>query len=424
MSQRANRRLPKVPVIIFVLLLAFSGFLLFRAANLTSAPATVTFWHALGSDHQTTLNELVAEFNAENPDIVVEAEYQGNYGALQQKLVAAMAAKRPPTISLVYNNWSAAFIEGDALVPIEKFVNDPDVGLSAAERNDYIASFVEANTWNGAWTTMPFNKSIYVLYYNEDLLTQAGVSAPTTMEELRSAAIAVTEQTEAKGLAVQANVDQFGVFLHAFGGEWINAEGQSAFNSAAGVAALQWMQDLVRVDEAAYYHDGYLDDEFNAGNTAMFFATVATIPWLSSENHAWGAAPIPATTTQASVVQGTDLAIFKESSPDQQEAAWRFIKWLTSPEINARWAVASGYLPVRDAATQTELYQNHVNSAPEKYNAGVSQLHQARFDPGLTAWFDARTFVTQAVEEALILGTPPQEALNEAATKTNRALGE
>src|SRR5690606_19632289 len=157
--------------------------------------------------------------------------------------------------------------------------------------------FVSANSWDGQWVTMPFNKSIYVLYYNKDLLDAAGVGIPQTMDELRAAAKAVTEKTGVMGMALQADVDHFSVFLHAFGGQWTDG-GRSAFNSAEAVNALRFMQDLVLTDGSAYYHDGYLDDEFNQGNTAMFIATVATLPWLSKDLN-WGAAPIPAGAVQA-----------------------------------------------------------------------------------------------------------------------------
>lgn len=403
--------------IVWILALVFT-----MAMGVSVGAATeVTFWHALGSEHQVVLEQLVAEFNAANPDVSVHAEYQGRYGDLQTKLTAAVAAGRAPTLSLVYNNWTAAFLEGGRVVPVETFLNDPQYGLSEAERADYVGSFVAANSWDGQWVTMPFNKSIYVLYYNKDLLDAAGVGVPQTMDELRAAAKAVTQKTGVMGMALQADVDHFSVFLHAFGGKWTEG-GKSAFNSVEAVNALSFMQDLVLNDGSAYYHDGYLDDEFNQGNTAMFIATVATLPWLSKDLN-WGAAPIPAGEVQASVVQGTDLAIFNQSTEAEQLAAWRFVKFLTSPEVNARWAVASGYLPVRSSAAESDTYQAYVNQAPEKYGAGVAQLEQAKFDPGLAAWSDARNTITDAVQEALILGTAPQTALNRAAAATDRALG-
>ena len=134
---------------------------------------------------------------------------------------------------------------------------------------------------------MPFNKSIYVLYYNQELLDRAGVGVPATMDELRAAAKAVKDKTGVYGFALKADIDHFGVFLHAFGGRWIE-DGKTAFNGPEGVAALRFMQDLVLTDGSAYFHDGYLDEEFNVGNTAMFMATVATIPWVSNDLN-WGA---------------------------------------------------------------------------------------------------------------------------------------
>ena len=54
------------------------------------------------------------------PDVVVRAEYQGSYGDLQTKLIAAVSAGAL-TVSLVYNNWTAAFLDAGALVPVEQF---------------------------------------------------------------------------------------------------------------------------------------------------------------------------------------------------------------------------------------------------------------------------------------------------------------
>lgn len=397
--------------------------ILFAGLAMAEAPVNVTFWHSLGGDHQKVLNQLVDEFNKEHTGIVVKAEYQGNHGALSQKLIAAVAAKAPPTLSLVFNNWTAAFVEGEAIVPIEKFAKDPNVGLSAAEINDFFLGFRKANTWNGRWYTMPINKSDYVLYYNADLLKKAGVGVPKTWSELQKAAKAVAEKTGVKGLAVRPDVDTFGIFLQAASGDWLDGNGRAAFHGSEGVAALQFLADLVRKDQSTYYHEGYLDEEFNKGKIAMFFATVATIPWISKEISNWGTAPIPAGKVQVTPASGTDIAIFAKSSQEEQKAAWEFIKWFVSPEIGARWAIETGYLPVRKSTLAAKSYQAHIKSATEKHSAGVDQLDVVTFDPGVSAWFDARTYISDAVKKALIQGASPQAALAEAAERTNKSLG-
>ena len=76
-------------------------------SSVAAKKVEITFWHAMGAQLGDTLESLVSEFNAQSPDVFVRAEYQGNYGALSQKLVGALVARKPPTMALVYGNWAA-----------------------------------------------------------------------------------------------------------------------------------------------------------------------------------------------------------------------------------------------------------------------------------------------------------------------------
>ena len=87
------------------------------------------------------------------------------------------------------------------------------------------------------------------------------------------------------------------VFLHAFGGRWSGRQDGFQRPRGRGGAKLHAGSGAHR---GSAYHDGYLDEEFNVGNTAMFMATVATIPWVSNDLN--GKRPIPGA-VQASLVQ-------------------------------------------------------------------------------------------------------------------------
>lgn len=262
LSFRKGRGLTGMRQYSWVLLWALVLVLL--ALPAAAAPVKITFWHGAGGEHGTVLEELVAEFNAAQNEVVVESAYQGNYGTLMQKLLSAVAAGDPPTLTWTFNNWTSQFIEADAIVPMERFVQDPDVGYGAEEFADFYPAFLEANTWNGTLYTLPFNKSVQVLYYNKDLLDQAGVDVPTTMDELAAAVRAVKEKTGVPGLAVTPSIDTFATYFRAFGGSWLDGDGAPAFNSEAGIRAFQFVQALIE-DGSAYVYDGYLDDEFNKG---------------------------------------------------------------------------------------------------------------------------------------------------------------
>ncbi len=387
-----------------------------------AAPVKITFWHGAGGEHGRVLDQLVNEFNASQDEVLVESAHQGGYGTLMQKLLASVAAGDPPTLAWSFNNWTSQFIDGDAIVPMEEFINDPEIGYSDDELSDFFPAFIEANSWNGTLYTLPFNKSVQILYYNQELLDKAGISVPTTMDELADAARKVKAETEIPGLAVVPGIDTFAAYFRAFGGEWLDEEGQPAFNDEAGVRAFEFIQALIE-DQAAYVYDGYLDDEFNKGRTAMFIHSNGTVPWVrQSATFPWGTAPVPAGTRPASTVAGLDLAIFREATQAEQRAAWTFTKWLLSPEVNARWSAAAGYLPVRQSTLETPSMQAYLQEAAHEKASGIESLDRLVFDPGIPAWNDMRNFVSEAVEKVLLLGTDPQQALDEAVQKSKQAI--
>ena len=321
-----------------------------------------------------------------------------------------------------YNNWTSVFIDADAITPMARFVNDAQVGLSDDELADFFPAFLEANTWDGVLYSLPFNKSVQVLYYNKDLLDQAGVGVPRTMDELADAVREVKAKTGVPGLALRPDIDTFAAYFCAFGGEWLDASGNPAFDGEAGVRAIRFIQELV-ADGSAYTFDGWLDEEFNKGNMAMFIHSNSTIPWVrAGATFAWGTAPVPAGDRPASTVAGQDLVIFATASEEEQLAAWKFVKWLLSPEINARFSVGTGYLPVRRSALETPVMRAYIGQAPEQYASGNESLDRLVFDPSIPAWNDMRSFISEAVESVLLLGVDPQAALSDAARKSRQAI--
>lgn len=394
------------------------------AAPAAAEPVHITFWHGAGGEHGVVLEQLVDAFNASQDEIVVEAAHQGGYGTLMQKLLASVAAGDPPTMSWSYNNWTTQLIDGEAVVPMQAFVDDPQLGYSAEELADFYPAFIKANSWDGVLYSLPFNKSVQVLYYNQELLDQAGVDVPTTMDELADAVRQVYQVTGVPGMAFDPSIDTFSTYFRPFGGEWLNDNREPIFHGEAGVRALEFMRELV--DEgAAYAYDGYIDDEFNRGNVAMFIHSNGTIPWVrDGASFAWGTAPVPVGDRAASLVAGLDLVIFATASKEQQQAAWAFTKWLLTPEQNARWTSSAGYLPVRRSTLDTQIMQAYLAEAPHESASGVDSLERLVFDPADPAWNDMRGFVTEAVEKVLLLDADPQEALNEAAARSAQAIAD
>src|SRR5512137_2867706 len=119
----------------------------------TSSKMTVTFWHAMGGESQKTLKTMVDRFESTHSNIHIELIGMGNYDALSQKLMGAVAAKNPPVIAQMYENWTTQLHAGGELVYLDSFVHGP-YGLSAEDMADIYPALLENNSWDGKLLTL------------------------------------------------------------------------------------------------------------------------------------------------------------------------------------------------------------------------------------------------------------------------------
>jgi len=395
----------------------------------SGGPVTATFWHGMSGVLLPAVDELTRDFNRLNPGIAVNAQYQGNYGVLNQKLIAAVAAGNPPTISQVFPTWTDQLMRANAIVPVSRFFRGPD-GLSEEELNDVFPILRQANTFGGTMWTMPFNKSLYLLFYNADLLKEQNLKVPQTWDEFVTTARALTKEESGRvvryGFVVRPNVDYFTTMLLANGGAFLRTEKEVAFNSPAGVEALQWLVDLVQKHKVAYVLPGFADADFGAGKVAMY---IATNPGLSFAKAAVGGkfqvglAPLPFKKARATLLSGTDVAIMAKATPEQQAAAWKYIKFLTSTNGTTRWSLRTFYMPVRRSGRDSTLMRVYLRDNPE-HKAGLDSLEFAKSEPSVAEWQEVRDIISDAVEQALLGKGSAQQALDAAAQKANRLLAQ
>lgn len=393
-------------------------------------PVTITFWHGMSGVLQPAVNELTDDFNKLNPGIVVQALYQGNYGVLNQKLIAAVAAGNPPTITQLFPNWTEVLIRANAIVPMERFIKGPD-GLTADDLNDIFPILRQENTFNGVMWTMPFNKSLYLLFYNADLLKEHNLKVPATWDDLVTAARALTKEEGGRvaryGFVVRPTIEYFTTLLLTNGGDFFRAGGREfAFNSPQGVETLQFLVDLVAKHKVAYVLPGFPDADLGAGKVAMYIATnpgLAFAKAAAGGKFAIGLAPLPYRKAPATILTGTNVAIMARATPEQQAAAWKYIRFITSTNGTARWSLRTFYMPVRQSGRDSTLMKVYLRDNPE-HKAGLDALASARTDPSLAEWEEVRGLVADAVEAALLGKLTPQQALDDATTRANRLLAQ
>lgn len=395
-----------------------------------AGPVTITFWHGMSGVLQPAVNELTNDFNKLNPGIVVNAQYQGTYGALNQKLIAAVAAANPPTITQVFPNWTDQLIRAGAIVPMERFIKGPD-GLSDEGLSDILPILRQANTFNGVMWTMPFNKSLYLLFYNVDLFKQLNLKVPQTWDEFVAAAKALTREEGGRvtrfGFVVRPTTDYFTTMMLTNGGEFLKSGGREvAFNSAAGVEALEFLVDLVQKHKVAYVLPGFADADFGAGKVVMYFATNPGLSFAQAAvagRFEIGLAPLPYRRTRATLLSGTDVAIMAKATPEQQAAAWKYIKFITGTTGTTRWSLKTFYMPVRQSGRDSTLMRVYLRNNPA-HRAGLDSLEFAKTEPSVAEWQEIRDIISDAVEAAILGKLTAKEALDQAAAKANRLLAQ
>jgi sn-glycerol 3-phosphate transport system substrate-binding protein len=417
-----------VPLVIVVLLVTGCA----PALAPTPTPAEVVkleFWHAMSGQSGDVLEGMVARFNEEHPYIQVTSAYQGSYGDIAQKVWTAIQAGTVPPPDVAQIGGAPMFGATGALAPITDFTDGPN----GIDRKKIYDAFWAYNTAGGQIWTMPFNNSMPVLYYNVDLFKEAGLDPtrpPQTWDELVNAAKALTKDTDDDG-----QIDQWGFnthtsthwFLSAMilqnGGRIINEdETQVLYNSPDAVEALQFWGDLVnkhKVMPPAQHKEAKGD--FLAGKLAMYmrssaglFSTLADAPFEV------GVAMLPAKKARVAPIGGASLVILKGEEA-KMNAAWEFIKWLTSSENSNYWAMNTGYIPIYKNALEAAEMQKFLKDNP-LYKTVVEQLEYSYGIPVFSELGTSDTELRKAMEKVELGAATPKEALDVAAEGVNKAL--
>ncbi len=400
-------------------------------------PVEVTFWNAMNYKQGTTLKAMIKEFNATHPRLEIKGTSFSGYRPLQQKTIAAIAAGNPPVLTQAYENWVAQYITGGYLIPMEQFVNGPD-GLLKEQKADFYS-----NMWNdgylpdGKLWMLPFNKSNIVMYYNSDLLKKNGISAPPkTWDEFDKDCKILTKSDGSQwGTSYTPGVDLWYARLYEYGGEAFSKDYTKVLfdktpntSNPAALVALQEFNNLVKSGEMHITTSYSYQTDFGNQKCAFTFASVASYYYMNKAvggKFKFAEAPLPAGPAgQHSVMYGTNVVIFgSKSSSEQQNGAWKFVKWFTSPMQTARWAVGSGYLPVRKSALETPILKNFLSEHAD-LRAGYDQLANCVVEPPISAWNPSRRDVSAELQKIYLGKISPKDGLKELAAKIRANIGE
>jgi ABC-type glycerol-3-phosphate transport system substrate-binding protein len=393
----------------------------------------ITFWHGQSGVLGDRLKQLIDKFNGSHK-VQVNAQFQGSYDQLYQKVVSAIQAGSVPDLAMVSGPpQTAQYWKAKALVPVQQFVDSPD-GLTKDQLADFVPALLDDNSLpvNGKKTLVswPFSKSDALLYYNPDILKAAEVAVPKTWDELRTALNTVKAKTSATPLSYTPDVYYFFLpYLWSQGGEALSSDlTKAAFNTPEGQAALQYQVDLALNDKTSAVTQGFdWQNPFAQGKVAFAVSTSVSRPFIeqampADKKFKVGMAPLPAGSKgSATDLFGNNLVIFASAPGDHQRAAWIFMKWLTETDQTVAWSLASGYMPLRDSARNAPAFKAAAD-ADDRLLVAITALKGARGIPGSPDWQKVQPVLGDAITAALLGKSSVKDALTAAEKKVNDIL--
>ena len=378
----------------------------------TIDPCEITFWHAMSGQQETTLTELTDTFNNNNEyGITVTLVNQGYYSDLSTKLTANAAADTLPDMTQAYNSWLTAYT--DKIIPLDDFVAD-----DFDDYEDIIESYRNECSQFGFISALPFNKSTYVYFYNKTLFDELGLAAPETWEDMKKIGETLKNEKDMVSVGFDDLSGALEAAVHQNGTDFFSKEG-ALFDNEQGKEALGYLLDLYANGYARLVgEDGYFSGVLSNQLIGAYIGSSTGVSYIDTST-GWelGVAALPGNTEKAANQAGTNLVMFAKDE-NKQKAVWEYMKYLTSVDSTVKWAMETGYLPVRNSAYESDTYQEFMKNDPTA-TAAYSQADAFFTQPTFEGSYDMMAVINTKLEEFILSGTDAEAALSELVEEIN-----
>lgn len=359
------------------------------------ATGTIDVW-AMGTEGEA-LGDFAKDFETANPGVKVNVTAVP-WDAAHDKIATAIAGGQTPDVSMIGTTWMGEFAATGALDPTPAMIDS-------------------SGFYEGAWNTtdvggtnygVPWYVETRVLYYRTDLIPEA----PKDWAGLTAAAKSAVDAGATYGINLQPGQtgawQTFMPFAWQAGAKLVNDDASEfTLDSPEMVAALKEYQSFF-TDKLAPTDlpQGSLEPDFMAGTIASFVSGPWHVGILQDLDSAGmdkvALAPLPAGEQEASFIGGANLAVFGDS--DNRDAAWKFVDWLSQPEVQVKW-----YEQVKDLPSVASAWDDPAIADDQYLSVFGEQLKTAVAPPSIPTWEEVASVIDTQLEQLCKSGADPQE---------------
>lgn len=353
-----------------VLLSSVAAVAVLASTSVAWAQTEIQWWHAMGGNLGETVNEIAAGFNKSQNEYKVVPVYKGSYTETLTAAVAAFRAKQGPHIVQVFEVGTANMMAAKgAVYPIYQLMADANEPFDPKAYIGPVYGYY--STTDGKLLSMPFNSSTPVLYWNKELLAKAGLDpnkGPTTWPELGEMAKKAVAAGAKCGFTPQWQtwtlIENYGAWhnlpyatkANGFGGTDIELK----FNDEPRIKLIQMMADWTK-DKTFVYggREGKSDTLFNGGECAFRIGSSGSAAGaekaLGQDKVGIGMMPYSPDVIakpQNSIIGGATLWVLQGRPKDEYKGVAKFMTYLSSTPVQAKWHQETGYVPITTAAAE------------------------------------------------------------------------
>lgn len=392
------------------------------------APVELTLWHMEQPTQRVTrIQELIDEFNASHPDIVVKQEPQ-NWGEIYTKAPAAVAAGNAPDMLFAIPDFTPILKGLDALQDVSGFVSE----LDAAHK--FYPAAVQQYTYDGGTWAVPLYNMAHNLWYRPSVFAEAGIEQPKTWDELLAAVEKLTKEGQ-YGIGLPGNknlyTDQvvYDFMINAGAEEIYNSDGTLRFNNPETVKAFDMYGKLYKFSppDSANWAWGEAEACFANRTCAIVpqFTVISTYDTQAEGDPAdlgVMAFPVADGVEQPGTISYNNAVMLLTKDAAKTAAAEEFIKFILTPGNYGRFLnMEPGlFLPVTEDGATDEAYWS--DPLVVKYKSQVEQMVKNSENGMLFGFTNGNTFpsisaisaqnlVAQTMQKVVIDGMAADEAV-------------
>ncbi len=391
----------------------------------------IDFWHMYtdGVMAEEVIPQLIEDFKEEYPHIKVN-HLGTNFFDYWTKLNTAMAGNVAPDLAMNDSSTVPARAANGVLVPLNQFIEADDFDTSV-----FYPVLMDAMEYEGDYYGIANDTDVRVLYYNKEHFREAGLdpdTPPTNWDELKEYAEALTIRDD------NGHIDQMGftpdmwlsnIQVHTLawtnGGDFWDEDGNPTFMREENLEAVELIKhfhDYYGEEGMSTYRSeaGVMDHgPFVEGKLSMVMDVGNLTRTILRENPDldYGIATLPYEVEPVTYSAGFNYEIIDNEDEDKARAAWEFLKYITSEDVQKIFVEETGSLSSNRHAAEAEEFMTDENWAEI-----VGQMEHARFIefiPQHPNWNGTLVTVQEAV---LSDGVPIEEAMQQAQDQAEEAV--